>query len=128
MRRGTMLKNVGSYININVNKLTDLAINNTIAYNICEALSNYKCNRQITTVDRICFMLKRNGVSMDRKYIIETLKSLSSTGCGKYIKGSKGHKSRFEWFLGARETARLILANRSRKVRIPKIQNISTAG
>ena len=64
---------------------------------ICDHFALRSQNQKETKLSRLQILLRREGQTINRAKIIAALKKLESAQCGKYIKGSKGWPSRFEW-------------------------------
>lgn len=54
-------------------------------------------NLRVTPVDRLLVNVQREGSEVSRGDLIRVLKKLQELGCGTFVPGRRGHKSRFEW-------------------------------
>ena len=78
-------------------KLNELYTVNQEVKAICDMLSASTYNKRESKVDRLRIRLKEFGHDVERSRIVSALKELEKAGCGDYIKGSRGTKSKFLW-------------------------------
>lgn len=59
------------------------------------------------SVERIVQILMHEGHAVSRRDIIEVFKRLEELGCGRFVAGRRGHRSRLEWSVGLVSVGRL---------------------
>lgn len=62
-----------------------------------DSFASLQRDRKMTAVDYLLTVLRRADPSTPRADVIELYKQLENCGCGWFIRGRKGHPSRFEW-------------------------------
>lgn len=76
-------------------RLKALYASDTTARVLFEHLARRQRDRSETTVDRLLVQLSEHGIR--RSDLIRVLRGLEDLGCGRYIEGRWGYKSRFQW-------------------------------
>ena len=64
---------------------------------ICDHMAERAKNQKSTTLHRIIHHLNSDGYDVKRPGVIAAFRHLQEAGCGRYVQGSHGYKSRFDW-------------------------------
>ena len=64
---------------------------------ICDHMAERAKNQKSTKLHRMIHHLNREGYYFNRSAVIAAFRQLQEADCGRYVKGSHGHKSRFDW-------------------------------
>ena len=64
---------------------------------LLDHLAGRERDRRVTPVDRLLVNVAREGTVLSRGELIRVLRLLEELGCGRFVPGRRGHKSRFEW-------------------------------
>lgn len=83
---------------INVEMLRDVYDNDDAAGVIFDDLAERNRNHRETSPESVMAILYQNDLSVDRADVIAFFRKLEAAGCGKYIEGRRGHRSRFQWY------------------------------
>ncbi len=89
-----MTKNNG---NINGADLRSFYLFDTDAKVIFDHLSKYKNDMSTSSIDNLMFKLSSEQSPPSRWTVIKFFKKLEELGCGRFIPGRRGRKTRFEW-------------------------------
>ena len=85
---------------VDIEAIKSLYVSSEPARAILDYFASRRNDSTISKIDRIQKVLIQQGVSLDRRHIVEFFRSLEAAGCGRFISGRKGHPSRFEWAAG----------------------------
>src|SRR6266566_8268956 len=83
--------------NVESKYIKNLYGDNECAKAILDYASSRSRNSSVTNVDRLTWVISRDGRTFSRREVIEVLKALENLGCGKFVIGRRGQPSRFEW-------------------------------
>jgi len=64
---------------------------------LLDHLAGRERNRAVTPVERLLVNVSREGTELSRGNVIRVLRRLAELGCGTFVPGRRGYKSRFEW-------------------------------
>jgi hypothetical protein len=78
----------------------ELYASNDTARIFFDYLAHRKQNRSETKVHRIIKVLDRIGFVVNRGDMIDVMKELEDSGCGRFVVGRLGWPSRFVWTVG----------------------------
>jgi len=81
---------------------------------LVDYLSSRPKNQSVTIVDRITYVLRKDGIKIDRTDVMRALRRLQEAGCGRLHIGRAGHKTRFEWTAPTKGLAPLAAAETKR--------------
>jgi hypothetical protein len=97
----------GSEMDIDVAGLRDLYKASVVAQAALDHFGRRRKNSGITTVDRLQERLVRLGHEVSRNEVVDLLRTLGKLGCGKFVVGRRGGRSRLRWSVGLREVGQL---------------------
>lgn len=84
---------------MNLDLLKDAYESNSTVKAICDHMSSRPKNWNETAVHRIMLYLEKDGFDFKRSEVIAAFRQLENSGCGKYVEGRHGWKSRFVWLV-----------------------------
>lgn len=79
--------------------------NNPAVKAICDHFACRDRNQNETKLHRILMHLEQAGYEVGKSDVISAFRSLESAGCGKYVEGRHGYKSRFTWLVNSKHLA-----------------------
>jgi len=79
----------------------------TSAQLIFDYFADRKRGSRQTSVESLQATMKRQNQTLRRKDITDLFRQLETAGCGTFVKGAKGHASRFEWTVNLMDVGRL---------------------
>ncbi len=82
---------------VDLDGIRSLYSNDGAARALLDHLAGRERNRAVTPVDRLLINVAREGTELSRGDVIRVLRRLEEFGCGTFIPGRRGHKSRFKW-------------------------------
>jgi len=82
---------------VNIEDLRELYSDSTVAQVILNYFATRQRNKNETTVDRLQQALEAEGKNISRREAVDFFKRLERLGCGKFLAGRRGRKSRFQW-------------------------------
>jgi hypothetical protein len=68
---------------------------------ICNEMAERERNQSETKLARILARLQNNGSALGKHEVISGFRLLEEAGCGQYVEGRHGWKSRFVWAVGS---------------------------
>lgn len=78
---------------------------NPATKSICDHLASRERNQSETKLHRIQYHLEQEGEEFRKADVIGAFRALEEAGCGKYVEGRHGWKSRFVWSVNSRHLA-----------------------
>lgn len=91
--------------------LKQLYSGNEAAKAICDHMAARTRNQNETTLDRIIGHLSAADKEFKRSDLIAAFRRLQEVGCGQYVEGRHGWKSRFVWSVKSKHVASAALGN-----------------
>ena len=82
---------------VDIKKLRKLYLEDDSARAVLDHFASRERNWGTTTIDRIHSNLLNEGQNVYRGDVIQVFRKLEDCGCGSFMVGRKGWKSRFEW-------------------------------
>jgi hypothetical protein len=92
---------------VNVSKLRELYAKSAAARAILDHFAKRERDWHATGVDRLQSVVASEGTPISRADVIQVLQELDATGCGNFVVGRRGKKSRFVWHVGMVSVGRL---------------------
>jgi hypothetical protein len=83
--------------NIDMDRLRLLYKANPVAKALLDYWGSRKYNQTESAANRLVALLDKLGVSGTYREVVDFLKSLEDVGCGRFLRGRKGHPTRLEW-------------------------------
>ena len=80
--------------------LQELYRTDKTARDVLDHLARRERNWSEVTVDRLASNVWSEGSDASRPEIIQVLRTLEDVGCGRFVVGRGGHRSRFQWYVG----------------------------
>jgi len=78
-------------------KLKNVYAQNKVAQAICDHMAGRERNQNETKLHRMRRHLTNDGFDLKRSEIIAAFRALEDAGCGQYVEGRHGWRSRFVW-------------------------------
>ncbi len=82
---------------MNLDMLKSIYEGNEAVRAICDHMAERSKNQNETKLHRILFHLEQDGYDFKRSDLIGAFRQLEEAGCGRYVEGRHGWKSRFVW-------------------------------
>ena len=89
----------------------EIAAQNVVTAALISHLAKRTNDSKTTTADLLTTLKKPDGSTILRGDAILTLKSLAEAGCGVFLAGRRGQKTRLEWEVSALQTSQSLLTN-----------------
>jgi hypothetical protein len=103
-----MTNNTGG--SVNQSELRAFYNSDALAKVILSHFARFENNMSTTTVDALLSRLSTEPIPISRAEVIKFFQRLEELGCGKFISGRKGHRSRFTWAVRLTDVARAAAA------------------
>ena len=78
-------------------KLKNVYAQNKVVQAICDHMAARERNQNETKLHRMLRHLTNDGVDLKRSELIAAFHALEDAGCGQYVEGRHGWRSRFVW-------------------------------
>jgi hypothetical protein len=78
-------------------RLRKIYSENEVVKAICDRMAKFLNNQNETKLHRILSHLEEEGYDVKRSEVIAAFRLLEEVGCGRYVEGRHGSKSRFAW-------------------------------
>lgn len=70
-----------------------------LAEYVFDYLAERQRNHRITSPERLMAILSQGSFTVNKGDVIRFFRKLEEAGCGKYVEGRRGHRSRFVWYV-----------------------------
>ena len=78
-------------------KLKSVYAQNKVVQAICDHMAAREKNQNETKLHRMLRHLANDGLDLKRTELIAAFRALEEAGCGQYVEGRHGWRSRFVW-------------------------------
>jgi hypothetical protein len=112
---------------IDMDQLRLLYKTNPIAKALLDYWAGRKYNQTQSAANRLLPLLDKLGVSGTYRQVVDFLKSLEQVGCGRFLRGRKGHPTRLEWQVGMQSVGRAAAGKEETVKKIADAESVEDA-
>lgn len=92
---------------MDIDSIKTLYTASSVARKFFDHMACRKRNQGETSVDRICELLSVDSGEVGRKEVVDLFQDLARLGCGQFVRGRKGYRSRLVWSVGSLQLAKI---------------------